>query len=62
MRAFGSFVLIGLAVLLVVGLLSVVKDLLSGSVFAAPTSPNEEQRVEIAEGARHAGIDQSYKS
>jgi hypothetical protein len=61
MRTIGSLVFIGLAVLLIVGLLSVLKDLLPRSVFAAPSSPNEERRVEIAEDARPAGIDHSYK-
>jgi len=55
MRAFGTFAFIGLAILLIVGLLSLVKDLLSRSVFAAPSSPNEEHGVETAEDARLSG-------
>jgi hypothetical protein len=77
MSAFGTYVLIvGLAVLLIVGLLRLIRDLLSGSVFAAPSSPDEEHVVEIAEdarpaniadsrplyGGRSAGINQSYES
>jgi len=57
MSAFGTYVLIvGFAVLLVVGLLRLVRDLLSGSAFAAPSSPNEEHAVEIAEDARPANL------
>jgi hypothetical protein len=52
MLVFGTTVLIiVLAVLLVIGLLSLVKDLLSTSVFAVPSSPNEEN-VETAEDPR----------
>jgi hypothetical protein len=52
MLVFGTAVLIiVLAVLLMVGLLSLVRDLLSMSVLAAPSSPNEEN-VETAEDPR----------
>jgi hypothetical protein len=48
-RVVGSCVLIiGFAVLLIVGLLRLAKDLLGGSLFAAPSSPTEEH-VEIEE-------------
>jgi hypothetical protein len=43
MREFVICVLVvGLAVLLIVGLLSVIQDLLSGHFFTAPSLPNEE--------------------
>ena len=42
---------VGLAILLVVGLLRVVRDLFSGSLFAAPTPMNEEQRRKNGENA-----------
>jgi hypothetical protein len=49
MRVVSSCVLIiGFAVLLIAGLLRLAKDLLGGSLFAAPSSPNEEH-VEIEE-------------
>jgi hypothetical protein len=55
MLVFGTTVLIiVLAVLLIVGLFSLVRELLSGSAFAAPSSPNEEN-VETAEDARLPG-------
>ena len=59
MRAFETCVFIGLAVLLVIGLLSLVRDLLSSSVFAAPSSPNEEHVTEFADDARPSGPDSS---
>jgi hypothetical protein len=56
MSVFGTYVLIvGLAVLLIVGLLRLVRDLLSTSAFAAPSSPDEERVVENAEDARLSG-------
>jgi hypothetical protein len=59
MRIFVTGVLImGLAALLIVGLLRVVKDLLSNSAFAAPSSLDEDQ-IAIEEDARPAGINQS---
>jgi hypothetical protein len=55
MHVFVSFVLItGLSVLLIVGLLRVIRDLLSRDVFAAPSSPNEAHE-EIAEDAMLSG-------
>jgi hypothetical protein len=43
MRLASSCVLIlGFAVLLIAGLLRLAKDLLGGSLFAAPSSPSEE--------------------
>jgi hypothetical protein len=52
MSVLGAYVLIvGLAVLLIVGLVRLVLELLSTSVFAAPFSPNEEH-VETAEDPR----------
>jgi len=55
MRVFVYCILIiGLAGLLIVGLLRVIRDLLSRDVFAAPSSPNEEHE-EIAEDASHSG-------
>jgi hypothetical protein len=35
--------------LLVVGLLSVVQDLVSRGIFVAPSSPNEDHAVEIGQ-------------
>jgi hypothetical protein len=60
MRLFVTCVLIiGPAVLLIVGLLSLVRDLLSSSVFAAPLSPNElekrEGRIDDATDPERAG-------
>jgi hypothetical protein len=61
MRLFVTCVLIfGPAVLLIVGLLSVVRDLLSSSDFAAPLSPDElleerEGRVDDATDPEWAG-------
>ena len=55
MHTFGTGVLIiGLAVLLIVGLLRLIRDLCSSSVIAAP-SPNEERAVENTEDARLSG-------
>ena len=59
MRAFETYIFIGLAVLLVIGLLRLVKDILSTSAFAAPSSPNEEHAVENAEDARPSGPSKS---
>jgi hypothetical protein len=50
--------LLGPAVLLVVGLLSLVRDLLSNSAFAAPFSPDDDQ-IAIEEDTRPTGINQS---
>jgi hypothetical protein len=45
MRAFGTCLLIiGLGVLLIVGLLRVIRELLSRDVFAAPQSAGEDAR------------------
>ena len=52
MRVFITCVLIvGIAVLLVIGLLRVVRDLFSESVIAAPSSANEEGEPRRAENA-----------
>jgi hypothetical protein len=52
MRVVSSCVLIiGFAILLIAGLLRLAKDLLAGSLFAAPSSPTEEH-VEIEENRR----------
>jgi len=48
--------IIGPAVLLIIGFLSVVRDLLSRSVFAAPFSPNQERLIERADGEGSAGV------
>jgi hypothetical protein len=59
MRVFVTCILIiGPAVLLILGFLSLVRDLLSNSAFAAPFSPDEDQ-IAIEEDARPAGINQS---
>jgi hypothetical protein len=52
MHAVGTCVLIvGFAILLIAGLLRLVRDLFSRSVFAAPLPPNEDHVPEIAEEA-----------
>jgi hypothetical protein len=59
MRLFVTCILIiGPAVLLILGFLSLVRDLLSNSAFAAPFSPDEDQ-IAIEEDARPAGINPS---
>jgi hypothetical protein len=56
MHVFVTFALIiGPALLLTIGFLSVVRDLLSRSVFAPPSSPNEDL-MESAEGESPAGV------
>jgi len=53
MRVFVTCVLtIGLAVLLILGVLRLVRELLSSSAVAAPSLPGEEHAVEIAEDRR----------
>jgi hypothetical protein len=48
MRALGICALIiGLAALLIVGFSSVVRELLSRSVFTAPSTPNEDRAAEM---------------
>ncbi len=57
MRVFVACILIiGLAVLLIIGLLRLVRDLLARDPFEAPSSPNEEHAVQAslkAAGERH---------
>jgi hypothetical protein len=49
MRVFvACLLIIGLAVLMIIGLFRLVRELLSKSQFAAPSPPNEEHAVEIA--------------
>ena len=59
MRVFVTCILIiGPAVLLILGFLSLVRDLLSNSAFAAPASPDEDQ-IAIEEDAQPVGINHS---
>jgi hypothetical protein len=57
MRVFVICVLIiGPAALLIIGFLSVVRDLLSRSIIAAPSSLDEEHLMESADGEDSAGV------
>jgi hypothetical protein len=44
--------IIGLATRVIVGLLSVIRDLFSRNIFDAPSPSNEEHAVEVADDAR----------
>src|ERR1700733_13002113 len=47
------FLIIGPAIMLVVGLVSVVQDLVSRGIFAAPSSPNEVHTCDSASFSEH---------
>jgi hypothetical protein len=56
MRTFGTILLfIGLAVLLIAGLLSVIRDLLSRSVFASPHTAREDSGFSCPDNLPDAG-------
>ena len=53
MHLLGTCVLVmGLAAFLIIGFLRVAQDLLSRSIFDAPSLSNEERAVEVAEDTR----------
>jgi hypothetical protein len=55
MHLFGTCVLaIGIAVFVIIGFVRVARDLLSRSIFGAPSLSNEERAVEIADDRRFA--------